>query len=557
MKKIVQIIIIISLFIVSCTKGFEEMNVNPITPTGTDIPKLFNGVIKSLILGWNEQFYLNNEIFYPETELGALTTKSWNNYTIGTEEVWTNYYSALSSIRDIDSRLKEKCEEKGDEHIGDLVKAQVIVLKAYKTFKVTDLFGDIPYFNAGMIWEEADNQDYRKAKFDKQEEIYKTLLNELVWARNTLEDAGETTPDGNEYYKITAGADPLFGNNYTRWAKFANALILRNGLRMYDKDTEFASPLLVEAFEKPDFNAYEDICLWPQYLNWQNTAINWAFREHNNLRMGTTVWANMHSPNFTFINEDGIFDYRAFIFYDTSNKDSEHPQGTWNPFPQIKDENTIPEKGSPYTDGRLNNFWFKPECLYSPFNFYMVRDENYIPEVLFSACEYNLIRAEIMARGIVSGGIIDVGQLFEKGIKNSFFFWNQMPKNSSIWTEYHTPYANIIDQGEDQKAQQMMANVINFYMSSDTPLTTMETYLKAIIAQRWINYYKQPWEAWALARRTLQTPTTINHENLKTKRLTYPPSEVTYNRENYSAQVSTMSNGDSKETPMWWMTIDF
>ena len=50
----------------SCTKKFEEMNKNPMSPTGTDIGPLFNGVVSSLAWTWDEQFYLNNEIFYPE-----------------------------------------------------------------------------------------------------------------------------------------------------------------------------------------------------------------------------------------------------------------------------------------------------------------------------------------------------------------------------------------------------------------------------------------------------------------------------------------------------------
>ena len=41
----------------SCTKSFEDMNKNWKNPTGTEIGPLFNGVIRSLQLGWNEQFW--------------------------------------------------------------------------------------------------------------------------------------------------------------------------------------------------------------------------------------------------------------------------------------------------------------------------------------------------------------------------------------------------------------------------------------------------------------------------------------------------------------------
>ena len=49
-----------ALFLGSCTKGFEEMNKNPMSPTGTDIGPMFNGVVSSLRWNSNEQFYLCN-----------------------------------------------------------------------------------------------------------------------------------------------------------------------------------------------------------------------------------------------------------------------------------------------------------------------------------------------------------------------------------------------------------------------------------------------------------------------------------------------------------------
>ena len=71
------IIICAALALASCTKKFEEMNQDPFSPTGTTIEALFNGVVGSLQQSMNEQFYLQNEIWYPETELGALTSESW------------------------------------------------------------------------------------------------------------------------------------------------------------------------------------------------------------------------------------------------------------------------------------------------------------------------------------------------------------------------------------------------------------------------------------------------------------------------------------------------
>ena len=70
MKRYILIICAVTIALASCTKNFEEMNKDPFSPTGTTVEALFNGVVSSLQQSMNEQFYLQNEIWYPETELG-------------------------------------------------------------------------------------------------------------------------------------------------------------------------------------------------------------------------------------------------------------------------------------------------------------------------------------------------------------------------------------------------------------------------------------------------------------------------------------------------------
>ena len=131
MKKILYIGLL-SLIIVSCTKGFDEMNTNPFSPPGTTTEALFNGVVGSLQQSMNEQFYLQNEIWYPETELGALTSESWGNSQIGISQLWSDYYLMLSNIRELERRFDAYGEEQGDTAICDKVRAQLNILKAYQ-----------------------------------------------------------------------------------------------------------------------------------------------------------------------------------------------------------------------------------------------------------------------------------------------------------------------------------------------------------------------------------------------------------------------------------------
>ena len=557
-KNVLMISVLIISF-ASCTKGFEEMNKNPMNPTGTDIGPLFNNVVSSLCWTWDEQFYLNNEIFYPESELGALISEGWGNYSIGVDAVWNNYYTTLANIHDIDKRLEELCDAAGDNEIDDKVKAQLVVIEAYKTFKITDMFGDIPYSEAGYIW--YNTEENRKPKYDTQESIYKSLLNELVWARETLNNNQTMTTLGNEYYSLDA-YDVMYHNDYIKWGRIANSLILRHAMRMRDKDPDFADPLLQEAFDKPVIDDYYysgngAFALWPQYLGTTFGDQGWSFREHKNLRMGETVFAQMSKPTDSIDNE--IFDPRVYVFFDTNNKTDEYPDGAWRAFPQIRDENTPTEGGSPYSSARDKNYGFKgPACLFSPFNFYLIRDDVFVPQIMISPAEVSFIKAELMVRGIVPGGFgMMTDELIRKGIEFSYLTWLQLPifGTEATYKYVYPELQEILDAGDLYSTSYAYASrIFNEMVYSNTEFTyDEEGYLGFIYQQRWLDLFRQPNEAWNLARRTFKTPTTIDHQKLVTYRLPYPQSEVTYNYDNYSEQIRKMSHGDTRETKVWWM----
>ena len=190
-----------------------------------------------------------------------------------------------------------------------------------------------------------------------------------------LNNGSATTSLGNQYYSLGA-YDVMYHNDYYKWAKIANSLILRHGMRMYHKDPTFAEPLLQEAYDKPVIDDYMysgngGFVLWPQYLGSQFGDQGWSFREHKNLRMGETVFAQMSKPTDSLDNR--IFDPRVYVFFDTNNKSQDYPNGAWRAYPQIRDASTPTEGGTPYSSARDNNYAFKgPACLYSPFNFYLI-----------------------------------------------------------------------------------------------------------------------------------------------------------------------------------------
>ena len=139
--------------------------------------------------------------------------------------------------------------------------------------------------------------------------------------------------------------------------------------------------------------------------------------------------------------------------------------------------------------------------------------------------------------------------------------WLQLPiyGTDATYKYIYPELQAILDGGDiwslsDSYASQVMNEMM--YLNYDF-MYDETAYLEFIYQQRWLDLFRQPNEAWNLARRTKDsgatTPTTINHQKLVTYRLPYPQSEVTYNYDNYNDQVRKMSHGDTRETKVWWM----
>ena len=74
-------LVVLALFNSSCTKDFEEINTNPQGFTTANDGALFNSLVQSLVLTGNEQFYINNDILYKQSQLAALATDAWGTYS--------------------------------------------------------------------------------------------------------------------------------------------------------------------------------------------------------------------------------------------------------------------------------------------------------------------------------------------------------------------------------------------------------------------------------------------------------------------------------------------
>ena len=535
--KLSIIVIIFSLSFISCKKKFDEINTNPHGFTTASDGSLFNGIVASLVLTGNEQFYINNEILYKQTQLAALTKDAWGNYSLGTESMWSNYYQSLPSVRELEKRFAAMPDNGETKNMTAMLK----ILFAYKTFKMTDIFGDMPVFNAGYGFQDLA---YLYPKYDSQEDIYEYLLEELAWCDENI----DILAISEEPFPTFAGFDALFRGDMLSWQKFGNSLRLRYALRMSEKKPQEAGAIIKNIVdeERPlilgyDFITYvgESVCIWPAATGFRNESLNWSFREHENLRMGSNVWHQLSSHDS--IDGSGIFDPRAYIFFETNNLNE------WVPYPNLPEPNTPTAGGIPYDTHRdgVGAYQIKGEtCIYSIFNYFVIRDEDFMPIIMITGAEVHYILAEAYFRGIGLPMDPDMADIeYMNGINSSVEFWRGVADNSRLPTSgLSFPETIPIPSGLDASS---VLNVFGSWMA-----TSEEEKLEYIYTQRWLDSFRQPWEAYALTRRTGKTPR--EGEPIMHFRLPYPTSEAEYNTANWSDAVGKQG-GESSDVKIWWI----
>ena len=529
--RLLPFLIILFISISSCRKDFQDLNTNPYALTKASDGSMFNTIISSLHVDFGEKMYMNNEVLYKQTQLATLSNEAWSNITVATEEVWKNYYQTLALARELQDRWSTMDDK--SPAINNM-RAMLKIIIAYKTFKVTDLFGDIPYSEAGLGYKDATKLH---PKFDSQESIYKSLLNDLKWADEHITIAVNAEPL-TSFIRF----DKLFTGDMSMWQRFANSLRLRHAMRMCEVDLPSATTIVSDVLsnDRPllrglDMGGYpynDNASLWPIKIGYKSGT---AFEAHKYVRMGTNIWHQMSESDST--DGSGIYDPRAYLFFETNG---ETPQ-IWRAYPQHPDLNTAPEGGLPYGPQRKSDGGYgikSPECHFSPVNFFLVTDEDDVPEILMSAAEVHFLKAEIYTRGI--GVAVDENKAsieYSNGVIASISFWKdnillktKLPQGSGFAS--HITIPPNINGGTVQDHH-------DYYKA-----TTTDEKLAVIYGQCWIDLFWQPNEAYALARRTNMTPregAPINHFSFPA-----PPSEAEYNAINV---ISSQGNYTRK---VWW-----
>jgi len=218
MKKISFLLTLTLLFgsLSSCDKGFDELNVNPVSPIALNPVFLFNNAVASSSFGGSTLIFehaIVQQIFSPNSGVNAGANFNVDNRGPAGNNggIWRAYYQNV--VRYLVTILNQTKADASRANLYNIAR----IWKAYSFMVLTDTYGDVPYTEAGLGYLTGNVTP----KYDTQESIYNDLIKELTEATAAL-DATKPIETGEVFY----------GGDITKWKRFGNSLLLRVGMRL-------------------------------------------------------------------------------------------------------------------------------------------------------------------------------------------------------------------------------------------------------------------------------------------------------------------------------------
>ena len=201
---------------------------------------------------------VHNQMFYSEMRITQPTSASTFN------NPWGTLYTSLKDAK----MIVAKCSEGGPEAGNDITKGIGEVMVAYNLALLTDLYGDVPWTEAG---------DYKLTltpKIDKQEAIYADIMTYLDNAIADLQKTG-SSPGAN---------DLLYGGSADKWLKFAHGLKARYTMHKIKRSANLQADLqsvidhvnlsFTSAADQAAFAKYDATNLNPTFdFQWSRDAL--------------------------------------------------------------------------------------------------------------------------------------------------------------------------------------------------------------------------------------------------------------------------------------------
>jgi hypothetical protein len=494
----------------SCSKDkLAELN-KPQNAVGFIIPEnIFTNVLLNLprnnyaVIGGGMQYFST----YKEVPAVGDKYFSFNGATADFGDPTTGYYTnKLNRLYVLNNALTD----------ADVNKKSIVrILRAYTYHQLTDVAGDIPYFDAlkgesGLL----------SPKYDTQQAIYLDMLKELKESAEALNPANPSFTTGDLFYK----------GDVTKWKKFAYTLMLRLAMRLSEVSPATAQTWVQTAVAGGIMTSDADIAK----ITYTNTTgnINPKTQNLTNGDYATPGGDNVEGGKYA----------ATFIDRLKATNDPRLPviSIVWQSTGGVYAANNTPavQRGmvSASLASRPADFDTYSEPSQLVLNFAA-------PIVIMGPAEANLLLAEAALRGWTTG--TTAAAAYNAGVRSGMTQW-------ALW-----PTVGV-SSGVITGAQIDAYLLANPYVAT----ATTEAQIEQINTQKWLSMFGDDYEVYANWRRTgYPRLKKVNYVGNVTggfmfRRFALPISERLVNQANYlealSRQGFSENTDDNLLTKVWW-----
>ncbi len=486
-KKIVYLFFVFAA-ITSCKKeNFVKENTNPEILTNIDAEKEFLNATIQIHQQDFEAYYDYYRRIMPWMQMDV--NQTGNSKTLVTDVGNFNsrygiFYPTLGAqIADLHYIIDSKPDAEKAKYV--YVSNIADILKIYYAFYVSDINGSIPY-------REAFQGRYGGTVtpvYETQPELFAELDSSLKTITTTLaasQSAAQVSLGSNDLY---------FGGDVTKWIKVANALRLRIAMRVSKRDEATAKTIFTDVLsDATQMESNDDSWAFTASpaSGIATTGSNWDI---------TTFRAPRPTVNFMIKNADP----RIRVYYEKNNYTQANIDLAIdsNRLAAGTKEQSNRYVGAPVspdsTQGATAKYrsWFITKQVTGSLILdtvsYLKRrlwnpDYNggagIVTMPVINFADYCFMRAELAVKGYATtGGTAE--EWYNKGVTSSISFFDSAAKKAQV--EDYTPTT--------------AAEIIAYLNSADVKFNPAKA-LEQIAIQSYINFYKQPNEAWAVYKRT-------------------------------------------------------
>lgn len=495
---IILFIALSTLFFLSC--DFEEKNINPNNSSTIEPGPLLT----------YSQFYTSNEGLAKRSQIGYCMMMVQQTASLERDEMAGDKYletemlgvfftdifsSSIKNVQELINRTQD------DESLANTY-AVALIWKSYLFHRITDLYGDIPYSEAGNGYV---TQNFYP-RYDAQKDIYAGLVSEIEKGISLL-----------DHQKTGVQGDIIYQGDIDKWKRFGNSLLLRLGMRMEKADPEFARSLVAKAVQNGVMQETGDICMVQHATAKPATEnpVGSVFKSHGLVNSGAVKISRTFMNHLQHTNDPRIRVYCAL------------PDGNNNPADQ---------KGLPNGYDILSIYEGEPGYTsladYSTLNPATLLQLD-APAIHMTYAEVELLKAEAILKGWTSG---NAGESYQKAVR------------SSMRQQAYYGAEGIIEETE-----------IEDYLMQDLfgKAPTTEAKLNVLGSEFWVATFLNGYESYANWRRTgypVLFPVSFSgspNQGRIPRRFTYPTEEYSVNPGNVKEAVERQG-ADALSTRIWW-----